>query len=83
MCGPAYSENNLNFRLVGVLQKRDTVREGILLQLVLNIYVCHLGHLEANIYSRTDTFSDPRLQRSKRGNNSNRSSEQQDMQALG
>ena len=36
MCGLAYSENNLNFRLVGVLQKLDTVREGILLELVLN-----------------------------------------------
>ena len=29
MCDPAYSENNLNFRLVGVLQKLDTVRECI------------------------------------------------------
>ena len=36
MCGLAYSENNLNFRLVGILQKLDTVREGILLELVLN-----------------------------------------------
>ena len=34
-------------------------------------------------YSPTDIFSDPRLQRSKHGNNSARSSEQQDMQALG
>ena len=39
--------------------------------------------IEAKIYSRTDIISDPRLQRSKRGNNSARSSEQQDMQALG
>ena len=50
MCGPAYSESNLNFRLVGVIQKPGTVREGIL---VLNIY---LGKLEAKICSRTDTF---------------------------
>ena len=39
--------------------------------------------IEAKIYSRTDIFLDPRLQRSKRGNNSARTSEQQDMQALG
>ena len=39
--------------------------------------------IEAKIYSRTDIFLDPRLQRSKRGNNSARSSEQQDMQAHG
>ena len=39
--------------------------------------------IEAKIYSLTDIFSDPRLQRSKHGNNSARSSEQQDMQALG
>ena len=42
-----------------------------------------LLHVEVKIYSRTDIFSDPRLQRSKCGNNSARSSEQQDMQALG
>ena len=59
MCEPAYSENNLNFRL------------------------CHLGQLkEKNCYCN-DTFSDPRLQRSKYGNNSERSLEQQDMQVLG
>ena len=39
--------------------------------------------VEAKIYSQTDIFSEPRLQRAKRGNNSARSSEQQDMQALG
>ena len=35
------------------------------------------------ICSQNDTFLDPRLQRSKRSNNSDRSSEQQDIQALG
>ena len=40
-------------------------------------------YIETKIYSRTDIFSDPRLQRSKRGYNSAKSSEQQDMQALG
>ena len=39
--------------------------------------------IEVKIYSWTDTFAKPRFQRSKRGNNSARSSEQQDMQALG
>ena len=39
--------------------------------------------IEVKIYTRTDIFSDLRLQRSKRSNNSARSSEQQDMQALG
>ena len=42
-----------------------------------------LAHVEVKIYSWTDIFLDPRLQRSKRGNNSARSSEQQDMQVLG
>ena len=80
MCEPAYSENNLNFRLV-FLQKLDAVKEGILLELVLNIfYICHL---EAKICPRNDTFTDPRLQRSKHSNNSDRSLEQQDMQMLG
>jgi len=40
-------------------------------------------HLVAKIYSRTDIFSDRRLQRSWCGNNNARSSEQQDMHALG
>ena len=40
--------------------------------------------LEAQICSRTDIFSEPRIQRSKHGNNCARSSsEQQDMLALG
>ena len=39
--------------------------------------------IEAKIYSQTDTISNPRLQRAKRGNNSARSSEQQDMQGTG
>ena len=81
MCEPAYSENNLNFRLF-FLQKRDTVKEGILLELVLNIYICHLGRLEEKIRPQNDTFSDPKLQKSKHGNNSDRSLEQQDIQAL-
>ena len=79
MCEPAYSEN---FRLV-FLQKLDTFKEGISLELVLNIYICHLGQLEENICPWNDTFSDPKLQRSKHGNNSDKSLEQQDMQALG
>ena len=42
------------------------------------------GHIiEAKIYSRTDIFSDCRLQRSNHSNNCARSSEQQDMLALG
>ena len=80
MCEPAYSENNLNFRLwlFFFLQKLDTVKEGILLELLfLNIYICHMGQLEEKICPRNDTFSDPRLQRC------DRSLEQQDMQALG
>ena len=39
--------------------------------------------LEWKIYSRTDIISDRRLQRSKHGSNCARSSEQQDMLALG
>ena len=39
--------------------------------------------LEAKIYSQTDIFSELRLQRSKHGSNCARSSEQQNMQALG
>ena len=65
------------------LQKLDTVKEGILLELVLNIYICHLGQIEAKICPRNDTFTDPKLQRSKHSNNSDRSLEQQDMQMLG
>ena len=83
MYEPAYSENNLKFGLVFFLQKLDTVKEGILLKLVLNFYICHLGRLEAKVCPPNDTFSDLRLQRSKHDNNSDRSSEQQDMQALG
>ena len=40
-----------------------------------------MGQLEAKIYSWTDTFSNPRLQRSKHSNNSDKSSEQKDMHA--
>ena len=40
-------------------------------------------YVEAKIYSRTDVISDHRLQRSKHGKNCARSSEQQDMLALG
>ena len=39
--------------------------------------------LEGKINSRTDIISDRRLQRSKHGSNCARSSEQQDMLALG
>ena len=39
--------------------------------------------IEAKIYSWTDIIWDPRLQRAKRGKNSARSSEQQDMQGAG
>ena len=66
MYEPAYSENNLNFGFVFVfLQKLDTVKEDILLELVLNIYICHLGRLEAKqkfvlqmIHSRIPDFKD-------------------------
>ena len=40
-------------------------------------------HVEAKIYSQTDTFLDPRLQRSKHSSNYARSSEQQDILGLG
>ena len=43
----------------------------------------YAGIIEAKIYSRTNIFSDHRLQRSKHSNNSARSSQQQDMQVLG
>ena len=42
-----------------------------------------LGPTRGKNCPRNDTFSDPRFQRSKHGNNSDRSLEQQDMQALG
>ena len=56
----------LNFRPV-YLQKLDTFKEGILLELVLNIYMCHLGQLEAKICPCNNIFLDPRFQRSKHG----------------
>ena len=37
MCEPAYSENNLTSDWF--FTKRDTVKDGILLELVLNIYI--------------------------------------------
>ena len=46
------------------------------------LYICS-STIEGKIYSRTDIISDPRLQRSKNGSNCARSSEQQDMLALG
>ena len=63
MCEPAYSENNLNFRLCFFIQKLDTVKEDILLELVLNIYICHLGQLEEKfvlgmIHSQIPDFKD-------------------------
>ena len=39
--------------------------------------------VEVKIYFRTDIFLDPTVQRSKRDNSSARSSQQQDIQALG
>ena len=56
-----YSENNLNFRPESLLQKLDTVKEGILLELVLNIR--HLGLLEEKFvlrmtHSRIPDFKD-------------------------
>ena len=77
MCDPAYSKNNLNFRLV--FHRNLT----LLLELVLNILYMPLGPTRGNICSQNDTSLDPRLQRSKHSNNSDRSSEQQDIQALG
>ena len=81
MCGPAYSENNLNFRLCFFYKKLDTVKEGILLELVLNI--TWANQRKKFVLGMHDTFLDPRLQRSKHSNNSDRSLEQQDMQTLG
>ena len=47
----------------------------------MDIVVQHI--VEAKVHSRTDIFSDARLQKSKHGNNCAKSSEQQDMQTLG
>ena len=44
---------------------------------------CAIYHIRGKIYSQTDIFSDLRLQRSKHGSNYARSSEQQDILALG
>ena len=83
MCEPVYSENNLNFRLV-FLQKLDTVNKGIyFVRTGFERLYMPLGPTRGKSCPRNDTFSDPRLQRSKHGNNSDRSLEQQDMQALG
>ena len=49
--------------------------------LILCMYVCM--YVEGKIYSWTDIISDRILQRSKHGSNCARSSEQQDMLALG
>ena len=43
----------------------------------------YISYIESKIYSRTDIFSDRVLQRSKHGSNCARSSEQQDILALG
>ena len=48
-----------------------------------NIMHVNIMAIEARIYSRTNIFSDCRLQKSKHGSNCARSSEQQDMLALG
>ena len=64
-----------------VFYKNLTLSEKVFVRTGFDI--CHLGQLEAKIYSQTDTLSDTRLQRSKHGKNSDRSSEQQDMQSLG
>ena len=45
--------------------------------------ICTCMYVEGKIYSQTDIISDRRLQRSKHGSNCARSSEQQDMLALG
>ena len=50
MCEPAYSEPKL--QTLFILQELDTVKEGILLELVLNVYICHLGQLEEKICPR-------------------------------
>lgn len=36
-CEPAYSESNLNFRIIGLLQKLDTVRKVTLLEQLSNV----------------------------------------------
>ena len=48
----------------------------------ITVFSAEAVHRGENL-SRTDILSEPRLQRPKHGNNSARSSEQQDMQALG
>ena len=49
----------------------------------MSVQCVNVSMLEANIYSQTDIFSELRLQRSKHGSNSARSSEQQNMLGLG
>ena len=49
----------------------------------MSVQCVNVPMLEAKIYSQTDIFLEPRLQRSKHGSNSARSSEQQDMLGLG
>ena len=49
----------------------------------MSVQCVHVPMLEPKIFSQTDIFLDLRLQRSKHGSNYARSSEQQDMQALG
>ena len=50
---------------------------------IINLRVGKTSNVETKIHSQTDIFSVLRLQRSKHGNNSDRSSEQQDILALG
>ena len=79
MCEPAYSENNLNFRL-GICRNLTLSKKVFWFQIF--IYATWANYT-GKICPRNDTFSDPRLQRSKHGNNSDRALEQRDMQALG
>ena len=50
---------------------------------IINLRLGKTSNVEAKIYSQTDIFSVLRLQRSKHSNNCDRSSEQQDILALG
>ena len=49
----------------------------------MSVQCVNVPMLEVKIYSQTDIFSEVRLQRSKYSSNCARSSEQQDMLALG
>ena len=70
-------------RLINLsLQKSEASSFQGLFYILLLTPELQMSH-KGKIYSRTDIISDRRLQRSKHGSNCARSSEQQDMLALG